>query len=495
MRLHLYGGRKPRPTQEKILVAPNRFICAAGNRYPGKTTASLWRVMKFCMENPGVDGFIGRWHKKKLYGTTIALWKELFPLPEWEPVYEFSGGSSVEPDYIKFKNGSLIHLLPLQHYDENLRGGNFSFGLIDQMEECPKAVWTQAVASVRGAVWLKNPDPPYDFVLDRYSRRTNASDKLRFIIATVNKNREWFWIKHLFVQKKGVDPQDVDRYLLLENKWDENEQAVQGGYYRDLAANSSSEAQLRMEVYGEDPSEYGLVFAELAYSTHVKAFEFADLKNPSFMLGYDEGWNPAPSAFIFMAVTPDGKYWIRAEHQAARCTLATHQQKLHEIANQIGFPLRAGECRFVADPTILGKRDGNGISIAEQWGRQYPWEGGTRDEQGAFSFMRSLITPDAMGRHRFTIHPDCPQLFEQMSEAEYDVDNPGFLMKRCTVHLLDAAKYPTAASRVPSAVMPAPKLDGTWHQFRAAREGKRSWLAPSFGEHGPKLFVPPGNRG
>src|SRR6185503_17527505 len=129
----LYGGLDPRPTQRRVMKCRKRFICVAGNRYPGKTTAAEWKIMDFCLANPGVEGFIGRWEKTRLYSTTIALWRKLFPVAEkgeepteWNGVYKFVPEDSLEPDFIKFKNGSLIHILNLQKHADKLRGDNFS---------------------------------------------------------------------------------------------------------------------------------------------------------------------------------------------------------------------------------------------------------------------------------------------------------------------------------------------------------------------------------
>ena len=489
----IFMGRTPRPSQVRICKARERFIVAAGNRYPGKTTASLWRIMDFCLVFPRCEGFMGRWFKKNLYGTTLALWRKLFPFPEWADVFDYKGGTELEPEYIQFKNGSLIYLVPLQHHEEKLRGGNFNFGLIDQMEECPKKVWTQAVASVREEpMWTEDRNGK----LVRYEGVSR-----RFVLATVNKTREWYWIKRMFKDFKDVEPEDRSKYLLIENAWDENKEAVNDGFYRDLKANATSDAQIAFEVYGEDPSEFGLVFPDFGERTHTKKFEFTDdvFKNASFYLGYDEGWNPDPSAFIFLAITPDGTHWYRAEHMQARWTISKHAAKLEEIAAKIGFPLTAKAFRPVADPTIIGKRDGYGVSIADQWGaldRKWSWEGGTRDEIGSLSLMKTLMQPDESGKHRFWVHSeDCPNLTEQLAEAEYDPDRPGAMFKRCVVHCLDAARYPTAASKTPLEYRPPPETEGKWawdqrtHKLSLAPKGK-SWLAPSRGEQDWPLVAP-----
>jgi len=498
--MDLYGGRIPRPTQKlllKALLSGKRFIAVVGNRFGGKSSASEWGICNFCLENPGVEGFIGRWFKKNLYGTTLALWRELFPMPEWSDVFEYAGGTKMEPEYIQFKNGSLIYLVPLQNYEEKLRGGNFSFGFIDQMEECPQKVWTQAVACVRGPVWRRETNAPYKFILDKYGRKENLSDTRRFIIATVNKNREWYWIKRLFKEKRGIEKGDWDKYFLIENNWDENKEAVASGYYRDLEANATSDAQIAFEVYGEDPSEFGLVFPDFSPHTHCKKFEFTDpiFRDATFYISYDEGFD-APSAFIFAAITPDGTHWIRAEHTKARWTIAQHQRVLIELAAKIGFPLWPGSCRYVADPSISGKMDGNGVSISEQWGpRQWPWENGSRDEVGGLSLIRTLMQRDAQGHVKFVVHEeDCPNLVEQVQDASYDEERPGKMLKRCVDHVIDTVRYLVLIARTPGARQAPVSLDGKWKRDpRTLRVGmgpkNQSWLAPSFSDHA-KLFVP-----
>jgi hypothetical protein len=493
MATDLYGGRQLRPTQKRVMDATERFICVVGNRFPGKTTAALWKMMRFSIRNPSVETFIGRWHKKKLFTTTVALWRELFPMPEWEAAYKFQPEGSIEPDYIRFSNGSLIHLLPLQHYNEVLRGGNFSAGLIDQMEECPKDVWTQAVASVRGPVWLRRETFPYHFVTDAHGNRQNLSEERRFVIATVNKSPDWFWIRQIFLEHKSIEPRDIHRYALLENKWDENKEAVESGYYRDLSANISSESQRAFEVYGEDPSHFGLVCPDFSTHTHLKPFEFQDLGHISYWIGYDEGFD-APSSFLFVAIKEDGSIWVRREVYAARKKIWEHQAALREAAQEIRFPLHRDSAHFVADSAIQGKRDGNGVSIAEQWGRQWPWLPGTKDVAGTLDKLRTLMSPHD-GNTRLFIHPqDCPFLVEQLQDATYDPDRPGKILRRCVVHSIDALRYIIGAHSAPHKLTQKNNHEGLWHfdtrlKITRLAPPNRSWLAPSRPQQ--HLFVPP----
>ena len=140
--------------------------------------------------------------------------------------------------------------------------------------------------------------------------------------------------------------------------------------------------------------------------------------------------------------------------------------------------------------------DGNGVSIAEQWGpRQWPWENGSRDEVGGLSIARTLMQPDSQKKVKFFIHEtDCPNLTEQVMDATYDDERPGKLMKRCVDHLLDCVRYFCLIARQPNPLLPQPNQDGKW--LRDPRTLKvsltqrnRSWLAPSSSERA-KLFVP-----
>src|SRR6185503_5359065 len=504
----LYGGLDPRPTQRRVMKCRKRFICVAGNRYPGKTTAAEWKIMDFCLANPGVEGFIGRWEKTRLYSTTIALWRKLFPVAEkgeepteWNGVYKFVPEDSLEPDFIKFKNGSLIHILNLQKHADKLRGGNFSFGLIDQMEETTPQVWTDAVGSTRAPVWMRDENPPYAYSLDKRGKKINLSDERRFIIATVNKTREWYWIRRLFKDHKTIDrkelaPNEALRYELIENPWDENKEAVEGGFYEDLKSSATSQADIMFQVYGEDPSEFGLVFPDLDRRTHGKRFEFSDLKDASYFIGYDEGFRPAPSAFLFMAITPDGTHWWRAAYKKSHTGIPQHKATLHEIANRIGFPLFPTSCRYVADPSVSGKMDGMGATIADQWGiRDWPWENGSRDEVAGLEIMRTLMQKDATGKTKWVMHEDdCEDFWDELGDASYDEERPGKILKRCVKHLIDTARYMVLKARAPYERVEPVNPDGKWtwnptsKKVQLARKGL-SWLAPERGEK-TRLFVP-----
>lgn len=490
MDLDVYGGLDLTDFQRDLLSDTHTLIVGAGNRGSHKTSTSLMRIMDVCEKYPGIEGFIGRMVKKDLYKTIVSEWKKLYPPKLWEQVYTFEPSTSTEPEYIRFKNGSLIHLLPLKDIDR-IRGANLGFFLIDQLEECPQKVWRDAVKVLRGSVWEEIKDENGNVI-----ERRDVGETVRFGLATVNKNRGWYWIKRLFVKGIGFDkkplPQSViDRMRLIEPPVDENAQFWKEGYYDLIVANAESQSEIDFEVYGKDPDEFGLVFPEFHRDTHTCKFEFNEpkFKDAAFMIGYDEGFD-VPSAFLFLAITPDGTHWWRAEHYAARMTISQHQAKLMEISNTIGFPLNPQFCRYVADRSISGKMDGNGISIADQWGKVWPWENGKKDPPSAWIRMRELMILDEQDKSKWMVHEeDCPNFLEEIEEAEYDTDKPGKLLRRCKDHALDTAGYMTLTAMQAWEKRAPVDLRGTTKHFFEVPRGACFEL-PVRAQHDWPLMVP-----
>lgn len=470
--MDLFGGYELTAFQNELLTDPHTLIVAAGNRGSHKSSTSLMRIMDLCESHPGVEGFIGRMVRKDLYKTVVSEWKKLYPPQLWESVYAFDPPNAIEPEYIRFKNGSLIHLLPLTDI-ERLRGANLGFFFIDQLEECGQQVLADAIKVLRGPFYDRNGN--------------DVGNAKRVGLATVNKAKTWFWIKRLFVKGVGFDkkplPESVKSQMrLIEPPVEENEQFWREGYYDRIKAMARSQAEIDFEVYGKDPEEWGLVFPDFTRGVHTQKFEYAEdrFKDASFMLSYDDGYD-VPAAFSFIAVTPDGKMWIRHELYEAKMTLSVMKARLHEIANKIGFPLRPHYCRFVCDRAILGHRSREtGMSIAEQWGNEWPWRPVSKNRTEGWMLMRSMMEVGDDGQPNLIFHEeDCPNTVAEVEEAYYDEDKPGKLLNRCEDHGIDNVRYACVAAKTPFESKPPPDLTGTWKQFREASESNASWAMPS----------------
>lgn len=480
MILDLYNGFTPRKTQRKFLDDRHMFCCVAGGRGSMKTTAACWRTMELATTIPYNTGIIGRWKKVDLYATTIRSWLDAYPRDKYGDIWRFFGGDA-NPDGIQVKNmrsgsydnGSTIFLAPLQMMDK-YRGGNFGFFFVDQMEECHPSVWGDLV---------------------KVLRKSEVPKSLRFGYATVNKKKEYYWIRRLFKDKiplkiDGMKAPDMSQYMMLEPDWDENVEFVRDGYYENIKASARSEAEIQFEVYGKDPSAFGAVFPELSDSVHTREFEFHELgSDVAYYLAYDEGFD-VPSAFLFCAVTPDGTHWFRAEHYRARTGIAAHKDALRRIADRIHFPLTR-QCNYIADRAIFGKMDGNGISIADQWGNDWPWRGASKDRISGWERMRALQERQPNGKPRFYVHAaDCPEFMNEMREAMYDPDKAGrgAWEGRCDDHACDAARMLCAASQEPTVFTPVLKVPGSFRDFREAQRKGLGWEAPGLSLRAPLLL-------
>lgn len=462
----LYSGWTPRETQAKFLADRHRFCAIIGNRGSMKTTSAIWRTMQLSATIPHNIGLIGRWKKTDLYTTTIRGWMECYPRDVYGHIWEFFGGIQ-EPEGIRVRNarsgsyedGTTIFLASLQLMDK-YRGGNFGFFFVDQLEECHPLVWGDLVKVLRLAC---------------------VPLAQRFGYVTVNKRKEYWWIRRLFIEKKALlKNADMSRYHYFTPRWDENVEYVRDGYYRDIEASARTESEIAFEVYGEDPECFGAVFPDFSDPAHLRAFEFKDLgENLAYYLGYDEGYD-VPSAFLFCGVTRDGTHWFRAEHYRARMGLAAHKEAITRLAERIGFPLDR-RTNYIADCAIFGKMDGNGVSIADQWGSDWPWRGASKDRVSGWERIRALQELGSNGKPRFFVHPtDCPNFVEEIREAVYDANRPGkgAWEKRCEDHAADSARFICQASQEPAVFNPPLRVPGSFRDLQEARKRGRGWVAP-----------------
>jgi hypothetical protein len=136
--------------------------------------------------------------------------------------------------------------------------------------------------------------------------------------------------------------------------------------------------------------------------------------------------------------------------------------------------------------------DGNGVSIADQWGNEWPWRGASKDRISGWERMRRLQEVREDGKPRFYVYAsECPFFMDELREAMYDPEKPGkgAFANRCDDHALDAFRMLAQASQEPSVFVPIIHQSGSFRDFREAQKKGLGWEAPSLNLN-PILLLP-----
>ncbi len=135
-----------------------RYIDIEGAFRSGKTTAVLWKVLKSCIDHPGIQWLICRFSDGETRTKLRPRWREVCDEygvpPTWNP----------EELAFDFPNGSKVYCFGLKAADEaskyaKLRGLTLAGVYVDQAEELPEDVYTE----LKGR--LSQPGQPHQLIL------------------------------------------------------------------------------------------------------------------------------------------------------------------------------------------------------------------------------------------------------------------------------------------------------------------------------------------
>jgi len=450
MPLDLFNGLEPHPSQKKFLQSHSRFICFGGLVGPGKTSALCWKIFWLCVNYPRNFGFLSRWVEDHLWDTTLENWKELFPLEKYGDIMRYVGGDRQpdgieiaarhpdDPDVLSWDYKSVIKLVPLSN-PKRFPGGQIGFYGVDQGEQVPDAsTWTD---------------------LMRRMRRKNIPWVNQHGLMTANYEANFDWIQEMFidhkVENRSMPPEEAAKFEFIEADPAETD-ANFGPAYRKEQLAVLPPLKAKTLIQGINVRTIGRVYKEWNEEVHVKNFEFQQVAEEygglNYILAYDYGMSPDPTAVVFIGVDRAGRCWVRAEHVANDLTVKDntlgemkpgHETIVRDIAARIGFPL--DRARFTAGWDVFGKRH-TGLRICDEWGRDFPWQPANCDVDAGIMRVNTLLQtcPKRVDSEEkdiplLIIHTECEQAKYSFQYYKYADDGSGKPQKKQTPGIKDVA--------------------------------------------------------
>lgn len=294
------------PTQDEFLWCELPTACWIGGRGCGKTfTGALW-VLNQAMMYPGSHGVVASATGTQLKQATIPDFKEVFDAigvqynySEWRGVVEFSNGS-----WFKFQS--------LDVPEDQVKGGNIGYLLIDEVDACPEGHIKKLKLAVRAA---------------------NGPCQTRFI---GNSPPPRHWLEKWFIlevakshgRKAVMGP-------LMQSSTFENVTLRKDYIEQALIDNPPGTPDYRRWIMGEMgvPLE-GAVYPEFDETRHV--IPWADVpfnRARAYVNGLDLGYE-AHTVLLRAMVDDRDRMFVFGEHAGRMLLLEDHAEMIRTLLNQ-----------------------------------------------------------------------------------------------------------------------------------------------------------------
>jgi len=393
VRPNMYGYR-PHPKQERFHRSPaKRRLYIGGNR-SGKTTGGViedlwWLTGRHPYRETPEPPIRGR-----VVGVDFLNGIQKIILPEfqrWTPVSDLRGGSwSTAYDKLErvlhFENGSFVEFMS---YDQDLdKFAGTSRHFIHFDEEPPEDIYTEnrlRTVDTGGEIWFTmTPVEGMTWIYDRvYLPGQRGEGNADVIEVDIREN------PHL-------NQTEIDE-VLSELDDDERKARAEGKF-----------VQLGGLIYKNfDPSPGGL---------HVLEKSVIPPRDWLWCASVDHGFNN-PTAWLWHAVSPDGRIITFYEHYRSGWTIDSHAKEVMRINTEI---FERAPDYYIGDPTIRNTDPITGTSIHEEYIKYgIPIILGNNDVSAGIIRVARYLKRRDDGVPNWRVTPDCINLIKEMQRYRW----------------------------------------------------------------------------
>ena len=406
--------RKWNRPQSVFMRATERFVDFEGAIRAGKTTPLIWKILNYCVNEPGIQCMLTRWTGDALDAQLKPKFYEEVPRellgrgPRSSPHTQATGWNAKE-EYQEFHNGSRCYLRPLKSSDDTAR-------------------YAKIAGLTLGVIGVDQPEEvPYD-VLQALKGRLSQPGFTQQLLLTPNPPSPDHWLATEFPESGSIVG-----HLYLHTSVYDNIEILGEDYVRELEREYPPGSAMRRRMIDGlrglssvgDPV-YGKVFSR---DLHVQEMPYM----PDFPL--IESWDfgqrhPAVSWHQFL---PQGWWNTLAEWQGSKQFLDEVVPAVAAVRSEL-FP-DVNVIRVCCDPAGAGVQ-GHGIrqtavEVLNKHLRQLygPGIGAayTKDanrperREWAIQQISGYMGRIIQARPAYLIHPRCPILIDGF-EAGYVFD-------------------------------------------------------------------------
>jgi hypothetical protein len=474
--------KPPGPVAESYILDKRKVSAIMGPPGSGKTTATIFKLIRFSVNNPPcrdgvirVKGMVVRDTFRNLYKTTISSWLSWFPLSQYP---DFTGGSDRPAQHI------LRFVVPGRK--STITGADQEIDLIVEFT----AIGENSVEAIsRGweGNWAWNSEANYNTsdALDAMRQRTFAGRyppaKDRFpgvnvpalVVNDFNAPEETNWTVERLIEG---DPAHVGffRQPGARSPHAENLQNLNAGYYDELIIGMPK-WKVRRDIdnlVGIDRNGMP-VYEDYDDDLHRSQVDIPPVAGVPIDLGFDQGLHPA---CIITQTMPNGQLRVLEEVVPERMGRDRFAEMLMTVLEE-----RYTECPFrytEADPNAFhgADKEGGEQSWADSIGMALgkPLAPAATNEIGvrlsAVEQALMGVVPGVPNQRMLLINgPRCPVLIAGFqSKYRWQTDRQGNLINNQKVPVKDRFSNPHDALQYVLL-----KLRGRWGIVKAAAAGRR----------------------
>jgi phage terminase large subunit-like protein len=317
---------------------------------------------------------------------------------------------------LNFANGSFIEFMSYDQDLEKFAGTSRHFTHYD--EEPPKDIFTECnlrLLDVAGSWWMT---------------------------MTPVEGMTWVYDDVYEPGLKGSDP----TILVVEIDTHENPYLSQSEI--DFVAQGLDEDEKKARIEGKFVHVGGLIYKMFHVNSHVlkEPVDVSKIINWEWYGSLDHGFNN-PTAWLWHAVSPDGRVVTFDEHYQSGHTIDYHAKQVHQFNLEHTRPPNV----YIGDPSVRNTDPITGTSIQEEYIKYgIPLVLGNNDVRGGISRMARYLTVDGSGRPNWMISPKCVNFIREIQRYRWrthvnrkiaDRSNPMEEPLKKDDHTLDSARY------------------------------------------------------
>lgn len=382
------------PYQLEFIQDPSLRKAVCSERRGGKSFALALALIDTCIKVPGA---------KCVY---LSLTNDQCKAVMWTDIFEtiflkYDLKAKLTSKYeIEFDNGSVICLRGLDatpHQMNRVRGQAFDLAVIDEAQDFTQDL-RQIIQSVlkmtlaqRGATLIMAGTPGDKQGL-HYWWQVNKPDTIE---------TEWSLFKFHWKDNTKVDPKSGLRVC----------DAIQASVDKDLLRDPliANTPEFRQEVLGEwvTTTSARIYRYEPGINDTMQYPSPAFLRSATFMLGFDLGYHPDPTALVIGAFNPheDGYLYVLQAEEHEKMITADLAKRIKELDKQYKFQ------------SIVG--DSANLNVVSDLNLTYGIPTIKADKMGKLGHQ-NMLNSDFITNHIRIFKPGCQKLSEQLQTVIWD---------------------------------------------------------------------------
>lgn len=252
-------------------------------------------------------------------------------------------------------------------------------------------------------------EPPYAIWDENNARLVDTGGSSWYTMTPV---QGMTWIYHE-IYVPGVTGKDAN-IAVIQVDMTENPYISQVEIDEFLSRLGPAERKARKE--GKFIQMGGLIFKDFGIRHVIQPIDLAEIMGWRWIASLDHGFNN-PTAWLWHAISPDGKVITFHEHFQSEWTIEQHAAEVHRVNRQFG---RAPEL-FVGDPSIRQRNAATGHSIQIEYvNRGLPIALANNDVKIGIDRMNGYIRhPDGY----WLITENCPNLIRELQSYRWKTRN------------------------------------------------------------------------